>query len=204
MFNLLTLFFGFLLSTQCRQEFTFLGITDWEHSVFWIIEDASGECDFSRLIQISIKDSSASVIETYFDKYKKTQRVSKSLSEFHLEQFEPLSSDKKTLFFAKQNWFIEPPHSNDSLFERFSFNANYVTHQWNAEKGFKGMVLPNFKKCSSKLLYAYQRGLYINYELDSGYYVPSKNLLIVFTKHPSFGPGGDTMHGFLIFKLIQK
>ena len=188
-----------LLSTQCKQDFTFLGTTDWEHSVFWIVEDVSGECHFSRLVQVSVQDSIASFTQTYFANYKETQNFSHAFSEFHPEPFQEFKRQGADL--ATPSCVIQPPSLNDSLYEDFSFDGNYVPHTWNSKMGTSGMVMPTIQNRSSKLLYAYPRGLYVNYQLDRAFLVSTKNLLIVFTKNPSLGTGGDSMDGFLIFKL---
>ena len=188
-----------MLSTQCKQQFTLLGVTNWEYSVFWIIEDVSGECHFSRLIQVSVQDSSASVIQTYFANYKETENFPQAFSAFHAQPFAQLKREGDALVVPGCR--IQSPPPNDSLYNVFSFNADYVPHRWNSEKGMKGIILPTIQSRSARLLYAYPRGLYINYQLDSAFLIPAKNLLIVFTKHPSLGPGSDSMHGFFIFKL---
>jgi hypothetical protein len=194
---ILTMMFGVLLSTMCDQEFTFLGATD---STLWIIEDFSGECESSRLIQISINDTSANILSTSFSEYKKRKKFADAFHKLEAEQTEALITKKNTLSYGKK-WSIAKPPPNDSMYQRFGEEALSVPGIWLKANGDQGIIPPVFQNCSATLLYAHPGGCYINYEFDKAYFITKKNLLILFTKHPHRGAGGDTMHGFLVFRV---
>jgi hypothetical protein len=193
---LLTYIIPLFLSSFCDQEFQFVGITKSNINVptIAIIENVGGQCYYSKLIQIAVAETSVSVVESNFKEYKKTAQFVASFTAFNQLSFIALGKvsggehDILTLGFE----IIEP--APDSIMFAKSFTDGIRLHPTIVK-------LPTFGSTQAKLLYCYNEGLYVNYHIDKAVFVPSYHILIVFTKHPMLGPGGDTMHGFMIFRL---
>ncbi len=192
------------LSTSCEQEFTLLGFILGEPSTFWILEDVGGECNYSRLIQISLsKDRKINEGASFFAQYKQTKKFQESISELNHVNVDTLISKNGRLTVPSKSWLLSPPPLNDSLYGEYSYNANanFTPAQWNTEKAVKGIMQPNFENCTSQLLYIYPNGLYVNYDFDKGYYLRDRGLIIIFTKNQHRGSGLDSMYGFLIYQV---
>ena len=71
------------------------------------------------------------------------------------------------------------------------------------DKGKDGISLPKIEGLKTELLFSYETGLYINYEISEVHYFPNSYIL-VFTHQPIKSVGGDTMHGFFIFKIKKS
>ena len=65
------------------------------------------------------------------------------------------------------------------------------------------IILPKIEGIKTELLFSYETGLYINYEISEVHYFPNSYILI-FTNQPSKAVGFDTMHGFLIFRIKRN
>jgi hypothetical protein len=159
-----------------------------------IIEHLGGQCYYSKLIQIAVAETSVSVVESNFKEYKKTGQFVESFAGFNQVPFIVLGKvsgglhDILTLGFE----IIEP--APDSIMLAKSFDHGIRLHP-------SPVQLPVFKSAQATFLYCYDSGLYVNYHIDKAVLIPGHRILIVFTKHPMQGPGGDTMHGFMIFRL---
>ncbi len=64
-------------------------------------------------------------------------------------------------------------------------------------------MLPPVDGVRINLVYHYPTGLYINYEINKVYYSPNFGYLLIFTRQPKLAVGLDTMHGFVILKIIK-
>ena len=193
---LLTYIVPLLLSSFCDQEFQFIGVTKSNANVpiISIIENVGGQCYYSKLIQIAVAETSVSVAESNFKEYKKTEQFVASFTAFSQLSFIALGKvsggehDILTLGFE----IIEPAPDSIMLTKSFADGIRLDPAL---------IQLPTFGSAQAKLLYCYDKGLYVNYHIDKAVLVPSHHILIVFTKNPMQGPGGDTMHGFMIFRL---
>ena len=194
--TLLTYIFPLLLSSLCDQEFVLVGVTMANPNVpnIVIIEHRGGQCYYSKLIQIAVSETSVSVVESNFKEYKKTEQFVQSFAGFNQVPFIVLGKVSGALHDILTLGFdiIEP--TSDSTMLAKSFADGIRLHS-------SAVQLPVFRSAQVKLLYCYDEGLYVNYHIDKAVLIPSQHILIVFTKHPLQGPGGDTMHGFMIFRL---
>ncbi len=57
-----------IFTTNCHQTFHFFFLSQGSPT-FWIGEDLSGECNYSRLLQIGIKNSTVSVSKSELKEY---------------------------------------------------------------------------------------------------------------------------------------
>ena len=196
MLTLLTYIFPLILSTLCDQEFEFVGVTisNSDVATINIIEHVGGQCQYSKLIQIAVKGSSVSIVESNFKEYRKTGQFVKLFGSFTQLPFVSRGkvsggeADILTLGFA----IIEPEPYSIMLAKSFSHGIRLRPAP---------VQLPVFKSAQAKPLYSYDSGLYVNYYIDKAILIPGHHIFIVFTKNPMQGPGGDTMHGFMIFRV---
>lgn len=191
-----------VLSTNCHQTFHFFFLSQ-RMSTFWIGEDLSGECLFSKLLNISIDDSIVLFSQTELREYKNWGNIPSLSSLFRIYNEKPLTV--KDNVWKNDDLRIEPPEFDSLLAEEFNdhirqggSNAN----SWLNVKGNDGIKIPEIDGIKTELLFSYKKGLYINYEISEVHYFPN-DFLLVFTNQPQKAVGLDTMHGFLIFKIIS-
>ena len=194
--TLLTYIFPLILSSFCDQEFLFVGVTKSNADVptIVIVEHVGGQCYYSKLIQIAVAETSVSMIESNFKQYRNTQQFVESFTTFDQLPFIALTKDEGGFSYLTKPAFAISEPVPDSLMLAKSFADG-------ARKYPGSIKLPAFKMADAKLLFSYNSGLYVNYHIDKVIFVPIHGILIVFTKHPLLHSGGDTMHGFMIFRL---
>ena len=183
-----------IVSTYCEQTFYFFFLSKGSPT-FWIGENLSGECNISYLYNISIRDSNVSVSKSELKEYNKWDEL-KNISNF-FRKYKELDDN---------NLVITPPKFDPGL--RDAFRKHLVEggsngYKWNKKNGIDGIVPPNIANLKTELLFYHKRGLYINYNIASVHYFPKVGLILIFTEQPLIADGMDTMHGFLIFKVLQ-
>ena len=189
-----------ILTTNCHQTFHFFFLAKGSPT-FWIGEDLSGECHFSRLLHIGIQDSIAAISQSELRKYKNWGNIPELKSLFNIYDEKPLQLNGE--IWENEELKIEPPAYDSLLAEEFNNHirkggSNAIT--WNAEKGNEGIELPKIEGVHADLLFSFKPSLYFNYDIQEVHYFPGSYLL-VFTHQPVKAVGQDTMHGFLIFKI---
>jgi hypothetical protein len=189
-----------IYTTNCHQTFHFFFLSEGSPT-FWIGEDVSGECNHSRLLQISIYDSAVSFSESELKEYDNWGNIPELHSLFNNYKEEPL--ELKGNVWENEDLRISPPAYDSLLSKEFNEHilqggSNAIT--WFKLKGNKGIELPDIEGIKTELLFSYKTGLYINYEISEVHYFP-KRYVVVFTHQPGKAVGLDTMHGFLIFKI---
>ena len=188
-------------TTNCHQTFHFFFLSQGSPT-FWIGEDLSGECEGSKLINISIKDSIVSYSESELKEYKDWGCIPELSSIFRKYEEQPL--ELKGNIWENESLEISPPDYDSVLAEEFNehiLHGGSSAYSWFNLKGNNGIILPKIERRNTRLLFSYKPGLYINYQISEVHYFPD-NYLIVFTKQPLKADGLDTMDGFLIFKII--
>lgn len=189
-----------ILTTNCHQTFHFFFLSQGSPT-FWIGEDLSGECKYSRLLHISITDSTVAISESELEEYNNWENIPKLNSLFKVYTEEPLIL--KGNVWENKDLKVSPPDFDSLLYEDFSEHivqggSNAIS--WYQLKGKKGIILPNVEGIKTELLFSYKTGLYINYEISEVHYF-LKRYIVVFTHQPIKSVGLDTMHGFLILKI---
>lgn len=189
-----------IFTTNCHQTFHFFFFSQGSPT-FWIGEDLSGECDYSRLLQISINESTISVSESELKEYNNWGNILELHSLFNIYKEEPLVL--KGNVWENKDLQISPPVFDSLLYKEFNEHiiqggSNAIS--WFKLKGNQGIKLPNIEAIKTELLFTYKTGLYINYEISNVYYFPNR-YIVIFTHQPQKAVGLDTMHGFLIFKI---
>jgi hypothetical protein len=75
---------------------------------------------------------------------------------------------------------------------------------WNSKHGIQGINTPSVEGLNVRMVYYYPEGLYIDYTISKVYYFPRSGYVLVFTNQPRLASGLDTMHGFLLLKIIKE
>ena len=189
-----------VLTTNCHQTFHFFFLSQGSPT-FWIGEDLSGECDYSRLLNISINDLSVSVSQSGLKDYNNWGNISEISSLFRT--YEEQSLEFKDSIWQNKDFKIYTLIYDSLLAEEFTEHirkGGSNAYSWIKIKGNDGIILPEIEGIKTELLFSYKTGLYINYEISEVHYFPNSYILI-FTKQLRKAVGLDTMHGFFIFKI---
>ena len=183
-------------TTNCVQEFIFFGLVG---DVFWIGENISGECITSYLHQVHINDSSNELISSSLEECNDWTWLKSGISCMNLEK--SIRAKRLTAGWQIEDFTIKNPVSNQRLLDSFLVDCNIL--EWNEKEGIKGIVLPQIKNRKTQLLYTYPYGLYIDYEINNVYYFPDSKYLLIFTHQPITASGADTLHGFIILRVLE-
>lgn len=189
-----------VLTTNCHQTFHFFFLSQGSPT-FWIGEDLSGECEYSRLLNISIDDSSVSISQSELKEYNNWGTIPKLSSLFR--KYEEQSVEFKDNIWQNKDLKIYTPVYNPLLAEEFNEHIRQGgsnAYSWIKINGKDGIILPEIDGIRTELLFSYKTGLYINYEISEVHYFPN-SYIIIFTNQPLKAVGLDTMHGFFIFKI---
>jgi len=199
-------YFQLQATTNCIQTFTFLGATTnvKNEIAFWIGEDVSGECHWSNLIQVSAMDSSSHFIITGNTSYGNWVWLKEGLKNLDTVPYVELVNEQGIWSNPEIPLKMSVP-SPDSETMKLVNEANREGYDeyWTRKYGLKGIILPAFQGAKAKLVYYYPLGLYVKYEISAIYYVRFYKSMIVFTRQPRLANGLNSMHGFLVFKIIE-
>ncbi|MCU0451732.1 MAG: hypothetical protein MUC97_18110 [Bernardetiaceae bacterium] len=187
-------------STNCEQAYRLLFKARHEPT-FWIGEDLYGECGQSNLVQISLEPAAAAT-RLPLAKFAEWGWAEGLKANFATEPAEELPSQGAEARHHHMALALQAPPENAKLDLLFKQEfGEYCAPQFNKILGRAAIDLPRFEGARADLLYHSPGGLYFNYRLGKAYLFPDSRLLLVFTKNPLRCQGGDTAHGFLIFRL---
>ena len=193
-------------STNCTQKFTFLARTRGANPTFWIGEDLAGECHYSQLLQVAIVKGKAVLIRSDLELQKDWAWLAAPMKNFRTEEPIELMNVKGEWRTKGVKWFIESPARNEQLIDAF---GRHITdggdngNTWNKKMGPDGIVLPVVDGFDVELVYYYDSGLYVNYEIYKVYYFAKSGYLLAFTGQKRLAVGGDTMHGFVLLRRTK-
>jgi hypothetical protein len=183
-------------ATICHQDLSLIALTTSEDKlVFWVGEKVGGEC-FSSIVQIILSSSMTMSLETYLVESAEPEKFFSKASQAIKEDDAFLELNPSRLAPIK----VGPPSPNKKLKAKYLAKLSSAG-EWNQEMGSNGIQLPQFEGLKTQLEYAYPNGLYVDYKISTAYLYKNVGYLVVFTHQDEFGPGYDTMHGFLIFKI---
>ncbi len=194
------------VTSSCKQVFNFMGLSEGPKPVFWITEDLSGECNTSRLLQVVMADSTPFVIYTELKESGNWDWFKKGVEYLQMKPALRLNNQDGIWTVERETWRIKTPSHDQNLSEAFDKHiraggSNGIT--WNKDRVSDGVILPQVEDAKTNLVYYYRAGLYINYEIDKVYYFPNFGYLLIFTRQSKLAIGLDTMHGFVILKIIN-
>ncbi len=192
-------------TTNCNQSFTFLFAAADHSRVFWIVEDVGGECLYSRLIQVVAKDDYATTIYTRFGGYQSWKWLQDNVKHIVKEPAIQLENHDGVWITPDTSWRIAVPPPDSALLRLFQEEyAKGGERSWNVKYGIKGVSVPSAEALNIDVVYYYPEGLYIDYTLSNVYYFPRSGYVLVFTNQRRLASGLDTMHGFLLLKIIKE
>lgn len=190
-------------TTFCEQELLFFFKTRYDENTLWIGENRYGECSSSNLWQVFVPNDSAVVAKKTTMKRFNDWMWAEKL-QMTMDEEKPLQltdEDEKGCGFKDLGIRVNNPKFNKNLDDLFTRDFTHdCALQWTQATGQDGIDLPELKGLDGKLLYYHPMGLYFNYQVTKAYLFPVSKLLLVFTRNPRRCTGGDTMHGFLIFR----
>jgi hypothetical protein len=196
-------------TTNCVQSFNFLFATaDYvmrtHHGpIFWIVEDVGGECWYSLLIQIVVKDTIATAFYTRFRDYGSWTWLEKNSKYILYEPAKELENKNDVWSAPDMSWFIKIPSIDSAQLKWLQEKCpEFDGRWWNCKYGIDGISLPSFEGIDVKLVYYYPDGVYFDYKISKAYYFVRSGYILLFTKQPRLADGFDTRHGFLLLKII--
>ncbi len=189
-------------TTNCKQTFTFLGKTNDYTPTFFIVEELSGECESSALIELALLPNGIQKVKIDFYKKNFWKRFQDNFSLFWTEPFISINQSKGVWKNPKLRWNIKSPVADQKLITQFESEPEYVGTDWNRKNGKRGIQLPIFEGIKTEFIYFLPAGLYVDYEIDRVFFFKKSGFIFVFTTQKREAIGFDTMHGFLVFKII--
>lgn len=190
---ILALIYLLLLPTNCTQDFSFPGASNEK---IWVIEHVGGTCHYFKLIQINYSDSSITGVESKVLEDMQTDSFINSFAgSRHISTLELTRVGDHLTPIPQMNFTLQQPGADSSLLAKNFRDGVRINPP--------SIVAPIFAGVHAQLLYQYDAGLYVNYQIDRAYLVPDNNIVIVFTHNPLLTAGGDTMNGFMIFLIHQ-
>ncbi len=195
-------------TTYCIQEFNMIGLDTSKVVTLYITETISGECNLVKLHKIIINDSTADYKEIRYDVEETLEQTCKIVDNRMINRIGSKREIPNILFIEDSLWKskesdISIKKSKYTLIfqEKIKKEQLPVGYSWNRKYGNEGIVSPDFINSKTILLYYHPAGLYVDYTIDKIYYFKNAGYLLVFTHQSRSGPGMDSMHGYLLYKL---
>jgi hypothetical protein len=190
-------------TTNCVQDQRLLGLTGEPAAIIWIAEDVAGECYYSQLLQVVLEETEVGLLRTYLREYGEWGAVVEAfgLLESELES-EVAEQADGSWRIGKSTGEIHPPPDKPRLRDSFPEEAPWSAEGWNRRHGKDGIVLPVFEGMEVDLAYYHPDGFYVDYDVSQVHYFERAGIVVVFTRQELQGSGKDTMHGFLVFRIV--
>ncbi len=194
---------GAFATTNCQQTFTLLGRTKGSTPTFFIVQDLSGECQSSKLLELALLPGGIKKIEIEFNEYNSSKWFQDRFSLFRAEPFIQLERTEDVWKHPYSRWKIKNPESDQKLKTKLDKESVIEAVAWNRKNEKKGIQIPVFDGVKTEFIYFLPSGLYVDYEIDKVFFFEKTGFIFVFTTQKLKSPGLDTMHGFLVFKIIK-
>lgn len=189
-------------TTQCGQKFALLGRVKGSTPVFMIIQDLSGECRSSTLIEIALTGDGVTYIPIEFAEKGSWQWFEEGMDSLRTEPFKQIEKTDSIWQMPNAGWKIKNPPEDEKLIEEFNKGMYPAAAIWNREQQDAGVQRPVFDGINTELIYYLPSGLYMDYAIDKVYLFEKSGYIIIFTNQRRKADGMDTMHGFLMFKIL--
>jgi hypothetical protein len=193
-------------ASNCNQSFLFLLATADNNPVFWIAEDVGGECWYSHLIQIAVEDTTDTATYTALGSYKSWnwKGLEEKLKGVICQPAIELENQNGMWSLPGLSWRIGVPPPDSAMLKLLQKEYKAGRERsWNVNYGIKGVSVPSAEGLDIEMVYYYPEGLYIDYTISKVYYFPQSRYILVFTNQPRMASGLDTMHGFLLLKIVK-
>lgn len=190
-------------STNCSQTFTFLARTKGSNPVFWIAEDLDGQCSRSRLLQVAVAGSKASLFSADLKRQKDWSWLKERVNRFMTEEALELTGRNGVWKSSRAGWSVSPPAADANLaaeFQEHIRRGGSNARTWNKARKTGGAIMPVVNRIKVAPVYYYSDGLYFNYEISRACYFPKSGYILIFTRQKIHAVGLDTMHGFILLR----
>jgi hypothetical protein len=197
-------------STCCEQKFELLGLDTAKTRILYITEILSGECYFVNLWRLEINENEILDQVKRYDVGETLEKTQEQIKQSISNEIKP--TVEKPIEFKYQesvwrnplnDWQIRKTVTPPELMNRMHRSEFINGYMWNKENEERGIVNPEFIGINVMLQFYHPAGLYLDYEIDRIYYFVKSQYIVLFTRQERKGAGWDTMHGFLLFKLID-
>jgi len=180
-----------------------MGAFKQDNLTFWIAEDVSGECLSSRLIQVTVSDSIANMVATNNLQYGEWRWFEEGFKSLGVQLYTELGESDGKWTEGRFSFEISVPAPDSQLVRDVNETLRLGQESdWTRKHGLQGVIAPEVKGFKTKIAYYYPNGLYVDYKISRVYLIPTFGYIIIFTQQPRLKSGLDTMHGFLILKIL--
>lgn len=191
-------------TTNGEQRFYFFGKAG---DVIWIGEDIGGEYECSILHQVIVGDGAVHG-KSDWRAYGKWDELVKMMGLLKSEKVVTLERRADGSLGAEGlGWTVSAPAAEPDFAAAFNKHIEAGgdnARTWREAQPERAMQMPVFQHARAQLLCRYERGLYVNYGLKAAYLLPNSGLLVVVTEQPLKAVGLDTMHGFLVLRVLEE
>jgi hypothetical protein len=159
------------------------------------------------LVQVVIQDDKAQAIQTLLKTYQGWGSLAEAVSLLESPKGMSLEKQGTTWQDTAGRITLVPPGPNKVLHKRYLEAARTwcsSAEAWNEHIGAEGTLYPAVRGMETTLVYAYARGYYVNYRIKRALYLPDRSLVFVQTEQTERAVGNDTMHGFLILRVLPQ
>lgn len=189
-------------STNGTQSFRFLFKAG---DVLWIGEDIGGEYEQSTLHQIVLSGDSVTDGQSTLKTFGQWTPIGSLTSYLRTEVAVPLKKQPDGSLGHKDfKWTVRPPAEDKALIDAFHKHVEdggSNAHSFYVLKDSPARHAAVVTGVAAEPLFFSDRGLFLNYTIDSAYFFPRSGLLLVFTHQAEPAVGLDTMHGFMMMKI---
>lgn len=193
-------------ATLCEQEFTIYGKTEGDHSLLFWQEYITGECQQNRTYALYLSDTGSVELDCQWCPGDWVPEVTANLP---MEDGTEVPVGESCTI---EDSIVVSPPPFDSAFparyrELIKGGARGTADDWNRltfERGRGGEKdYPVFSGAEARCIYTHDRGLYKNYGFRRVIYFAESRYVVVITDQPHKAVGLDTLHGLMVFKLLD-
>ena len=180
---------------NCDQAISFDGLLNPSAPVALITERVFGECHYTNyiLIPLDSADPQPVILNAEYEDTEVRAVLTSRVRE-HKLRYPPSE------VALRQR--IQIPKPSEELVSRLeAFEHKGDPRVWLDAVGLDGVNPPvTADDEPTEVIYAWPRGLYIDYAVESVHPLDEDGLLLVITRSPEPMNGADTMHGFLVVR----
>jgi hypothetical protein len=186
-------------SGACEQEIEFLGAFGaHQGTTLVVLERVLGECLYSNLVLMNVVGDRVSTTTLVLS--HDVADVSEVLREWGVTRVDPWSKREGSPLASG----LSAPAVNSNLTRKyFDLQCHPCAERWNSLHGIDGVVPPEASGRGVEVIYAWPRGLYLDYEVGDIHAVDDHGLVLITTSAPGAVESGDSQDGFLLVRALE-
>ena len=193
-------------ATLCHQKYEIVGKTEGANGILFIYEHVNGECEGTYFHSVYLNDTLSRIMTTKLGYKDSTRFITGIVDEIPLEKYS-IGKTVNNETVINDSIKILPPEKDpdfDYLYQELINAATGSGDASNWRRTYPHDYLDHPKISGAKFKFGdyYKKGLYKNYKIKNAVFFRESGYLIIITDQPKECVGADTMHGFLIYKLI--